>query len=274
MMKIQKPNLIIGAVGNKSLHKHWLKNGKTFDTFLVSYERSYENESTYHKSASGFKYNLIHGLICENPWILNYSYIWLPDDDLMVSGCQIDKLFTMMKEYDLWIAQPSIMGWYGMETTLHQKGSIIRFTNWVEIMCPCFSGDALKICYKTFTENKTGWGIEGIWNILLDHPHEKMGIIDDIIVFHTRKVLTGDTYRNFENPLETAIKEATNVYNKWNIEEEYLKDKNFGQPFEGEFTHGVTYKQIKKPMEENTDRSDRFWPPNDSIKFMIENFKG
>lgn len=271
----RKKNLVIGAVGDRSLHRHWLRWNPNFDLFLLYYgdKEGYENESKYYKRSKGYKFHLIQDALNDNPWIYDYEYIWLPDDDIYTTSATVNRLFNMMREYKLDLAQPSIMGWYGSDITLHQKGSLLRYTNWVEIMCPCFSSEALRKCQGTFKENKCGWSIETIWNRLLDHPKDKIAIIDDLIVIHTRAVLTGDTHSSRQDPLTEALKEAREVYDKWGLAGEMSRDLGKGQGYGGEIYCAVTYSQIFKGMEGSVARWQRFWPPLEDLKSIIADIK-
>lgn len=260
MIKFNK-NLVISTVSDSSLHRSWC-HSQNFDTYLIYFgdKQGFKGETKYYKKAKGYKYHLIKDVLDESDFWKNYDYIWLPDDDLSISTQDVAELFRLMSFYSLDIAQPSIAGYYGTWITLHQMGSIIRFTNWVEIMCPCFSMRALEICKQTFKENNCGWGIEGIWNILLDHPQNKIAIIDDLIVKHTRPVLSGDTYSGQSNALNFALNEAKEVFKKWNLAKELKKDLNYGVSYNCEVFGAVQYSQIKKEMEKNVDRKDRLWP--------------
>lgn len=270
MLKYQNKNLVIGCVGDSSLHHHWIKNSK-FDLYLVYFgdDKDYSKDAKYYKKEKGYKYHLIFDLLKENQNIFDYEYIWLPDDDILIDGESIDKLFLFMKKYELWLAQPSIVGWYGVDITLHQKGTILRYTNWIEIMCPCFSGESLKKCHSVFKENKTGWSIETIWNVLLGHPRNKIAIIDDIVAIHTRPVLTGETHNKRENPLKEAMEEAILVYNKWNLEKEVKSDVPFGTIIESEIYCAVEYGRIKKPMEKNIPKEKRYWFPGHTLTNVL-----
>jgi hypothetical protein len=261
MIKIKK-NLVISTVGDKSLHKYWSKSSK-YDTFLIYFGDNdlFKDDSKFYKKAKGYKFHLIKDALEEMPELFNYDYIWLPDDDIRTNKESIKHLFNIMQEYDLEIAQPSIMGYYGVDLTLNQKNSLIRFTNWIEIMCPCFSSDALKKCKESFKENNCGWGIEYLWNQILGRPKNKIAIIDDVIVFHTRPVLTGDTYKNISNPFEFAVNEARTLYKKWDIQNGLNEDKKFGHPIEGE-VQATLYKQIFKEMEKGIPKQERIWPKN------------
>jgi Protein of unknown function (DUF707). len=267
-------NLVISTVGDQSLHKLWIKS-EAYDTCLVYYgdKEGYPEESTFYKKAKGYKYHLIKDLLDESPHFFEYDYIWLPDDDVAARPSDIIKLFSMMKEYQLEISQPSIMGYYGVEVNLHKTGSILRYTNWVEIMCPCFSSAALKICKESFKENNCGWSIEGIWNVLLGHPRDKIAIIDDVIVCHTRPVLTGDTYTNLTNPLEFALKEANDVCSRWELGKHAQSDLSYGKPISTEVYCAVQYGQVRKVVGKNIPKDKRCWPDSEIFTDMITSLK-
>lgn len=264
MIKSANKNLVIAAVGDESLHRHWLSGRREYDVCLIYYGAGtgYAGEADHYRRAKGYKFHLIRDYIDENPWVSRYDYVWLPDDDVHASADDINKLFLHMRDYDLWVAQPSIMGHYGVKISLHQMGSIIRFTNWVEIMCPCFSYHALEVCKTCFKENNCGWSIETIWNVLLGHPRAKMAIIDDVVVHHTRPVRGGDVYTGIADPM----KEATDVYYRWGLDKEMEKDLEHGTPADPDVYCAVVYKQFFK----DEPQTGKFWPPSCLVRAAID----
>lgn len=267
-------NLVISTVGDQSLHKFWCKSND-YDTFLIYYGDNigYEGESTFYKKAKGYKFHLIKDAIEELPSIHSYDYVWLPDDDVAACPSDISKLFSIMEKYKLEIAQPSIIGYYGVSINLHKAGTVLRYTNWVEIMCPVFSKKSLQICKQSFKENNCGWSIEGIWNVLLDHPRDKIAIIDDVVVCHTRPVLTGDTYSKIDKPLEFALQEAKEVCDKWHLDQHYKKDLAYGTPISNEVYCAVQYGQIKKVLGKGIEKEKRCWPDSSNFVEMIKALK-
>jgi hypothetical protein len=65
---------------------------------------------------------------------------------------------------------------------------IIRYTNFIEIMCPMFEISFFKKSFFLFDHNdvQSGFGLDTIWSNMLNH--KKMAVIDYISVIHTRKV--------------------------------------------------------------------------------------
>lgn len=274
-MLYTKPRyLVISAVGDQSLHKYWSKSN-SYDTCLIYYgnNQGYHNESKYYKEAKGPKYHLIKNVLEEISDLGQYHYIWMPDDDVYLDESSLLRLFEISTQFNLSISQPAIMGWYGPTVPLATAGTILRYTNWVEIMCPCMSRDALRVCLTTFNENRTGWSIDAVWNVLLNHPKNKIAIIDDVVGLHTRPVFGGDIYNEFgKDVLTKAWRDSEIVRRKYNLEEE--TDKDIGVKIgQGEIYGTVKYSEIKKKMEENLPRNERFWPPIPVLRKFIENLR-
>lgn len=278
MIKIKNKNLIISAVGNDSLHKFWTNSKySSFDLFLINYgDKCYKNQSKYYIKNKGFKYKIIHDIFKKNPYLYDYKYIWMPDDDIYIEEQEVEKLFRIAEEFDLWLCQPSILGWYGLKVTLHNIDTKIRFTNYVEIMCPCFESNCLKKCIDTFLENESGWGIDHLWNIKLNQPTNKLAIIDDVIAIHTRPVGGGDMYKNLKEKFKQAEKENYKIWQKYNLADSSYNDLKKGMLYSVESFHlnyhnTVEYGRIYRQSEAGVDISQRFWPQSDYLKKIIKN---
>ncbi len=122
-----------------------------------------------------------------------YDYFFFPDDDIDMGGDTIMAIFEAMEKYQLNIAQPSLssMSYFTWRHTLQNNCCRLRYTNFVEMMAPCFSRDALKKVLFTFDENETGWGTETHWPLLLESNGKDMAIIDEVSVLHTRPIQSG-----------------------------------------------------------------------------------
>jgi enoyl-CoA hydratase/carnithine racemase len=70
-----------------------------------------------------------------------------------------------------------------------------RRTTFVEIMCPIFASRALAICYPSFGESVSGWGINHVWPRLLGKHGGRLAIIDEISVTHTKALGSGILYQ-------------------------------------------------------------------------------
>jgi hypothetical protein len=195
-------NLIISPVGDNSLHPNWADNHKNFDLVLIYYgdnettAQSYTQYTPYVYTAKGEKYHLIKSFISTNlEFISTYDYIWLPDDDVDISTDNINRLFDTADEYKLSISQPSMGGYVSHEITKPVLGSILRYTNFVEVLAPLFNKETLLKVYNTFDLNYSSWGYDYLWPHMLGYPQDQVAIIDDIMMVHTRPV--GQNYSRF-----------------------------------------------------------------------------
>lgn len=195
-------NLIISPVGDNSLHNNWIGDNINFDLVLLYYGDDinvatfYTSYTPYVYAAKGEKYHLLKSFIQDNiNFISNYEYIWLPDDDVSILPKNINKLFNLAKEYKLNISQPAMEGYVSHEITRPVKDSILRYTNFVEVLAPLFDKETLLKMYNTFNFNYSSWGYDYLWPHLLNYPQDKIAIIDDVIMNHTRPV--GQNYSRF-----------------------------------------------------------------------------
>lgn len=196
-------NCVISAVGRSSLHREWMRGGCHFDLHLLVYDDSYGefvNDTPFVCRMKGYKLKLVYQYILSNPEVLeNYEYFFIPDDDISMDSDKINALFGMMRHYGLQIAQPSLVNsYYLWGHTLRDPYCVLRYTNFVEMMVPCFSREALGKILFTFGENETGWGTETHWPFLIDAGRKDMAIIDSVFVVHTRPIQSGQTVHRRE----------------------------------------------------------------------------
>ena len=188
-----KKNAVFVPVGKDSLHRQLLKGDADFDLHLLIYDGSYNkfcNDSDFIACDAGYKMDMTYRYLHRHPEFLEkYEYFFLMDDDIVISTEDVNRLFSMMREYKLKIAQPSlVMSYYTYKHTVFNPFYILRYTNFVEMMMPCFSRDALKAVLPTF-EQKIRWcGIEMHWPVLIGSNHNDMAIVDAVSAKHTRPV--------------------------------------------------------------------------------------
>lgn len=188
-----KKNAVFVPVGKDSLHRQLLKGDADFDLHLLIYDGSYNkfcNDSDFVACDAGYKMDMTYRYLHHHPELFEkYEYFFLLDDDIVISTEDVNRLFSMMREYQLKIAQPSlVMSYYTYKHTAFHPFYILRYTNFVEMMMPCFSRDALKAVLPTF-EQKIRWcGIEMHWPVLVGSNHKDMAIVDAVSAKHTRPV--------------------------------------------------------------------------------------
>lgn len=188
-----KKNAVFVPVGKDSLHRQLLKGDADFDLHLLIYDGSYSkfcNDTDFIACDAGYKMDMTYRYLHRHPELFEkYEYFFLLDDDIVISTEDVNRLFSMMREYQLKIAQPSlVMSYYTYKHTAFHPFYILRYTNFVEMMMPCFSRDALKAVLPTF-EQKIRWcGIEMHWPVLVGSNHKDMAIVDAVSAKHTRPV--------------------------------------------------------------------------------------
>lgn len=188
-----KKNCVISAVGKDSLHREWIKENPDFDLHLIVYDNSYNrfyNDTDFISYEKGQKFKLVYNYLQKHPQYLEkYDYFFLPDDDIQMDAANISDLFLLMKKHCLQIAQPALSdSYYTYEHTLRDKFCKLRYTNFIEIMAPCFSREVLKKVLTTFNVNNSGWGIEYHWPLLIDFTGTEIAIVDQLYAIHTRPI--------------------------------------------------------------------------------------
>lgn len=199
--KSPRRNCVISAVGRNSLHRHWLKgadNNRSFDLHLIVYDNSFGtfyNEADYLSYKKGFKLKLVYDYLKMHPeYIDRYNYFFIPDDDILTSAMEIERLFEIMDAYHLHIAQPALrQSYYTHPLTLRKPLALLRYVNFVEMMLPCFSKKALMNVLESFNANESGWGVEYHWAKLIKSDKKDMAIIDAVAMQHTQPVKQGRT---------------------------------------------------------------------------------
>jgi hypothetical protein len=123
-------------------------------------------------------------------FLLNYRASLFLESDLDLRFADLDRLFAIFCEFDLALAQPSLtpQSYSSWPITLRSPAFRLRFTNFVEIMAPMFSAQALARCLPTFSRSISGWGLDVIWPFVLGQPTQAIAIIDEIAITHTRPV--------------------------------------------------------------------------------------
>lgn len=221
--------LIIARVGDNSLHPAWINSEKrNFDLFISYFgneEKKYSEHADYYEHMKGGKWPIISRLIDKNWEIISkYDAVWFPDDDLLVDTDSICKMFDLFSAFDLSLAQPALSmdSYFSHPCLLQQKKSIIRFTNFVEVMAPIFSLSSLERVKHTFSQSKSGWGLDFLWPHMING---KIGIIDVTPVIHTRPI-GGELYKlNPELSPKMDIVKLQEIYPDIILNKKYKKNK-------------------------------------------------
>lgn len=201
-------NLVITTISDYNYSALWA--GGSFDMLLIDYKERgcYKYE--------GIAEELNKGLIC-------YDYFFMPDEDILLSSCDIDKIFALMMDFGLSLAQPSIdpNSNVSFKRFKHAPGADVIYTDFVEIMCPAFSKEALLACLPTFTKSKSGWGLDLAWSKILGGKN--MAILNGVVAQHTRPVGGGELYARLKREGITPSVERKRLMKEYGVTEEEVR---------------------------------------------------
>lgn len=207
-MHNRKRNIVFVGAGDNSLHEKFFSaesGTRDFDIFVFYYgnndviaDRYRQNCTYFARGKASTPRHAFYTIFSHKADIFDtYSQVWITDDDLDISESDLNKLFSIGDQFDLFIYQPSI-GKYASWQALHkQHGNILRFVSFVDQQCPIFKTSILKKIVFTMSSDfsMAGWGIEYIWSWVLGKPTNKIAIIDAITAIHARPF--GSDYSRF-----------------------------------------------------------------------------
>lgn len=217
-------NLVIVRAGDASLHPLWLSGAsRDFHIFVSYFGRSadrWRDDADFYEHRPGPKWPCLHSLLQDNDWLIDeYDAFWFPDDDLAADADTLNRMFAFFHAHRLSLAQPALTrnSFYTWKSLLQDRDSVLRFTSFVEVMAPLFSRAALKVCWPTFNESRSGWGLDWVWPVLCRNAGEgRLAIIDGAPVRHTRPV-GGELYRNHAGM--SPRQDAERVIRKYGLRE-------------------------------------------------------
>jgi hypothetical protein len=195
MQDTRKRFLVIVRAGDQSLHPRWTNSTATrsWDLVVSYYGRDparYREASAHRIDDDGAKWPGLHRLLRREHFWRDYDYVWLPDDDLAIDEDGVNALFATVAAHDLALAQPALSwsSFYSHPVTIRHPSFRLRFTDFVEIMAPCFGRRALETCLETMAASASGWGFDWTWPREVGAADRRCAVIDDVTVTHTRRV--------------------------------------------------------------------------------------
>lgn len=192
---IERPrNLVFVPANENSMHLEWIPDAHRDWQLFVNF---YGDDSTrvrnspheYFSQMKGWKYEVFYEL-CKSGRLPEFDYIWMPDDDIETTWSDINRLFEYARRFDLQLAQPALTrdSHRSHKITTVQSHYELRYTSFVEIMCPLFSHDCLQQMVHTFEGSVAAWGLDYVWPLLLGYPKDRVAVIDAVPVKHSRPV--------------------------------------------------------------------------------------
>ena len=152
-------------------------------------------EADYVHRYKGGKWDGLYRFFKQYPEVIDhYDYFWLPDDDIVAAAADVDSLFSLGIENAYHVYQPSLdeHSYYSHLITLQHPSFSVRYTNFVEVMVPFVSREALVHSLPFIEKTASGFGLDFLWPQMVRNIKGKayrgVAIIDTITVCHTRPV--------------------------------------------------------------------------------------
>lgn len=142
------------------------------------------------------KFSIVKRLYQINADLWNYKAVMIIDDDLTPHGCSIADIFNKFIETNMRVGQPALShdSFYSHPITLVDAKFDWRITNFVELMCPIFTKEALSNYIKYFDETVSGFGLDNLWSKKEWEFNGGLAIIDSATMRHNRPVRGGVAY--------------------------------------------------------------------------------
>lgn len=198
------PNLVIIRAGEASKHTNW-GTSPNWD-LLVSYYGTdpdkYQGNGFERVDLVGGKLESTFKLWHDRPDLFkDREYVWIVDDDVETTAATIDRLFVLMRDESLHLAQPalSLDGYVNHRITAVHEGFRLRYTNMVETMVPCWSIEMLGKVMPYLEDIRYGWGLDHLWRRFAGP--RKTAILDCITAKHCRPQGTGEVYDHESDPI-------------------------------------------------------------------------
>lgn len=193
-----KKNLVVVRAGKNSLHSRWLDlryAARSFETLISFYDaEAFEAfvpqegvQAILHQT--GGKWDNIQR--CLSGLDLHaYQYVWLPDDDVLIDGASVNKMFELAGKHGLTICQPALTrdSYFTFIGLIGADPFRVRYTNFVEVMAPCLHREVIAEVIDLFAISPSGFGLDRIWSRVSGAGRERVAILDCVRMRHTRPV--------------------------------------------------------------------------------------
>lgn len=187
-------NLLFTSAGdNTNFENIWLDEDRNYDVWVVYYGDNEKTFSRYSKKVDyaerrkGDKWQNFHYIYnTQYDKIQEYDRIFFLDDDIIITTDDINEMFKLSLECDLWICQPSFalgseIGW---DINTHHPKYFLRYTNFVENNSCLMTKNSIKKFMEIYDPQLISFGIDYIYMIANDVHNlqnlKRFAIIDNI----------------------------------------------------------------------------------------------
>ena len=197
-VEVATPNLVFSSVGDHGNLPSWLRGRRNFDLWVTYYGDTpgrFREVADYYNEHRGSKFQNLLFAYRTWPHLLDrYSAILVMDDDLLISGTAISRLFEMRERYDLWALQPAFdpRGKISWSITQVNPYTRLRFTNFIEMACPLFRKDKLDAFMAVYDPELVGWGCDWWFlDVMGEDLRDRVAVVDSITCLNPHDATKG-----------------------------------------------------------------------------------
>ena len=180
----------------------------------------------FRNKAAKFQ-NLRHALSLEPKLLDHYEFVWVCDDDIVMTSDQISKMFRTAEQFEFWVCQPafSSLGKISHEFSRQQTPDGIRIVNFVEVTCPLFQRAKLAAFMDVYDGSLVGWGID-FWysNFFNARGNARFAVIDSVLVINRRDEDKPGNFREIDRLQTPRERQAS-----WHAVRDRLGLQSYGQ---------------------------------------------
>ncbi|MCI0590963.1 MAG: hypothetical protein L0Y67_05080 [Gammaproteobacteria bacterium] len=181
-------NLVFTSAGDRANLRRWVSGTRNFDLWITYYggqPRKFQDVADFYNQRKGSKFQNLHYAYCQWMSIFDdYEAVMVIDDDILINGTRLSRLFEIRKELDLWALQPafSMKGKISWDITRVRPTTRLRYTNFVEMACPLFRKDKLIAFMEVYDPVLVGYGMDW-WFLDAIGPklERRVAVIDEIV---------------------------------------------------------------------------------------------
>jgi len=144
------------------------------------------------------KFEIIKRIFSLLPKLEQYENVMMMDDDLVPVGCTISDIFSLFGQTGFRVGQPALTkdSYWSHEILLRVEKYNWRLTNFVEVMCPIMTMQAMLEYLDIFDFNSSGFGLDNIWSELETRKYGGVVVLDATPIRHSRPIGGGSAYNN------------------------------------------------------------------------------
>jgi len=163
-------NFVFTSAGdNTNFTKWWCTDVQNYDIYVLYYGTKDENYDAYASKVhsierrKGSKFQNFYYFYTTYPEIIaKYDRFFILDDDIEITGEQINRMFEISESLQLLICSPSFThdSKISHPITKHKDKVFLEYTNFMELNTMLFQKAALDNLMKHYDPILIGWGID------------------------------------------------------------------------------------------------------------------